>query len=85
MNGLIEEVDIKSKIYIIRGKQAMLDSEYNNLKVIYNDTFHDKYFIVDNKVYHCRASINGIGYKTFSITLMNDKESYEMLLDKINK
>lgn len=59
------------------------NSQYNNLKVIYDDTFHDRYFIVDDKVYHCGASINGIGHKTFSITLMNDKELYEILLDKL--
>jgi len=43
-------------------------------------------FIIDNKeLYHCGTSINRIGYKTFSITRMNDKETYIELLNKVNK
>ncbi|MDO4507940.1 MAG: ORF6N domain-containing protein, partial [Candidatus Saccharibacteria bacterium] len=56
-------------------KQDVLkyNKQYCNLKVVYNDTFHDRYFILDDKkVYHCGASVNRIGYKTFSITLVED-------------
>lgn len=68
-------------------KQDILkyNKQYNNLKVIYDNKFHDRYFILDNNiVYHCRASINRIGYKTFSITLISDKEVSDMLMRKIN-
>ena len=59
--------------------------QYNNLKVYYNNTFHDRYFILDNSiVYHCGSSINRIGYKTFSITRISDKEVFELLINKIN-
>ena len=58
--------------------------QYHNLKVIYDNTFHDRYFIIDKEIlYHCGASINRIGYKTFSITKVNDKEILELLLNKI--
>ena len=54
------------------------------LEVIYDNTFHDRYFIIDDKeVYHCGTSINRIGYKIFSITLMNDKEITCTLINKI--
>ncbi len=47
--------------------------QYSNLKVIFNNTFHDRYFIIDEtEVYHCGTSINRIGHKTFSINLLND-------------
>ena len=60
--------------------------QYHNLKVIYNNDFHDRYFLIDEKqVYHCGASINRIGYKTFSITLIGDKEVCNLLFDKVNK
>ena len=36
-------------------------------------------------VYHCGASINRIGYKTFSITLINDKTIIDALLNRIEK
>ena len=62
------------------------NKQYSNLKVIYDNTFHDRYFILDNEIiYHCGSSINRIGYKTFSITLLNDKEVSKMIIDKINK
>ena len=48
------------------------NNQYNNLSVIYDNTFHDRYFIIDNEIiYHCGTSINRIGYKTFSITGSN--------------
>ena len=54
------------------------------MKVIYNNTFHDRYFILDDEIiYHCGASINRIGYKTFSITLVNDDFILKSLLNKI--
>ena len=50
------------------------NKQYNDLTVIYNNTFHDRYFILDDEIiYHCGASINRIGYKTFSITLIGDE------------
>ena len=52
----------------------------------YDHTFHDRYFILDNEiVYHCGASINRIGYKTFSITLIRDKTMIDTLLNKIRR
>ena len=60
------------------------NKQYNNLTVKYDNTFHDKYFILDdNIVYHCGASINRIGYKTFSITKINDDEVCKSLINKL--
>ena len=62
------------------------NKQYHNLKVIFNNTFHDRYFILDNSiVYHCGASINRIGYKTFSINLINDNDVSISLISKVNK
>ena len=52
---------------------AKYNKQYNNLKVIFNNDFHDRYFLIDDReVYHCGTSINRIGYKTFSINLISD-------------
>ena len=60
------------------------NKQYHNLKVIFNNTFHDRYFIIDkNKIYHCGASINRIGYKTFSINMISDKDVYKSLINKV--
>ena len=79
-------------IAIITSKSAPLkpqdvkkyQEQYSNLTIIYDNTFHDRYFILDGKtVYHCGASINRIGHKTFSITKINDQEIVAALLSKI--
>ena len=81
--------ELKVKVIIItkeNNKLSKLDIEkynkqYNNLRVIYDDTFHDRYFILDKEViYHCGASINGIGKKTFSINKIEDDIIKETLL-----
>ncbi len=60
------------------------NKQYNNLKVVYNNTFHDRYFILDGKiVYHCGSSINRIGYKTFSITLISDMDVCKILINRV--
>ena len=62
------------------------NKQYNNLKVIFNNNFHDRYFILDEKVvYHCGTSINRIGYKTFSINLISDEDVCNSLINKVNK
>ena len=84
---------LKIKVIIITKPNNLLtqqdieiyNKQYNNLKVVFNNTYHDRYFVIDNKdIYHCGTSINRIGYKTFSITLMNDEDTYTKLLEKIN-
>ena len=84
---------LKVKVTIITKSNNLLtkqdtekyNKQYHNLRLIYNNTFHDRYFILDDKeFYHCGASINRIGYKTFSITKMNDNDICNSLLDKVN-
>ena len=89
---IIKEMNFN--VIIITKKNNLLSKEsiekyneqYSNLKVIYDNTFHDRYFIIDNqKVYHCGTSINRIGYKTFSINLIDDKEVTKPLINRIKK
>lgn len=74
-NNLLTEQDI-----------LKYNQQYHNLNVIYDNTFHDRYFILDHTIiYHCGASINRIGYKTFSITLICDKDLCNTLINKIHQ
>lgn len=76
----------KSNNYITNQDILKYNKQYNNLKVIYDNSFHDRYFILDNKIiYHCGTSINRIGYKTFSINLISDEDVCNMLIEKVNK
>lgn len=81
------EVNIITKFNNLLTKQDIMkyNKQYHNLNVIYNNTFHDRYFIIDDStVYHCGASVNRIGYKTFSINLINDEEIAKALINKVN-
>ena len=87
---IIKRLNIK--VTIITKKDNLLTKQdidkysmqYSNLKVIYNNTFHDRYFIIDsNKLYHCGASINRIGYRTFSINEVCDKNILKLLMNSI--
>ena len=61
------------------------NKQYNNLNIFYDDTFHDRYFIIDKKIiYHCGTSINHIGSKTFSINKLEDNIVIESLINKIS-
>lgn len=75
MKGLLKELDIKK-----------YQEQYHNLTIIYNDTFHDRYLLIDNtKIYHCDASINYAGNRTFSINLLEDNVVKQSLLRIIEK
>ena len=94
-NTLLDIVKrLKVKVTIITKKNNLLtyqdimqyNKQYRNLNVVYDNTFHDRYFIIDNKyVYHCGTSINRIGSKTFSITLIGDKIVCNLLKQNVNK
>ena len=61
----------KSKITKIDIKKYNVD--YHNLSIYYDDTFHDRYFIIDKeKIYHSGNSINHIGYRKSSIDVIGD-------------
>ena len=85
---------IKVKVILITRKNNLLkqididkyNKQYNNLKITYDNTFHDRYIIIDKKIiYHCGSLLNHIGTKTFSINILEDLFVKQSLLDKINR
>ena len=85
--------DLKCKVILITSKNTKLkkldidkyNTTYNNLIVFYNDTFHDRYFVIDKeKIYHSGNSINHIGYRKSSIDIINDKNITNKILEDIN-
>jgi hypothetical protein len=60
------------------------NKEYNNLTLIYNDSFHDRFIILDKKkMYHLGTSLNNAGTKTFSINKVEDTRWLKLVLDQI--
>ena len=83
---------LKVKVIIITKRNSLLTnqdierytSQYNNLKVVYSDDYHDRYFIIDKKdVYHSGTSINHAGSRTFSINKWEDKQVCNSFINNI--
>ena len=77
---MIRNIDVK--VILITSNKSKLreidinkyNMEYSNLELVYNNTFHDRYIIVDKTIiYHLGASINHAGSKTFSINILEDE------------
>ena len=84
------KIDIKlitySKNIQFQALYKKYSKQYSNLKVTYNNSFHDRYFILDqNTVYHCGTSINHAGSKTFSINKIEDRGVINFLIKEVNK
>ena len=58
-------------------------SQYNNLTIKINSSFHDRFIIIDDKIlYHSGASFKYLGKKCFAI---NKIDNMEMIKDIKNK
>lgn len=86
--------NLKCKVKIITGKKSKLskldiekyNKDYDNLSIYYDDTFHDRYFVIDRSiVYHSGNSINHIGFRKSSIDAMNDKNVIRTVIKDIDK
>ena len=61
------------------------ESQYSNITFINNNTFHDRFIIIDRKIlYSCGSSFKDLGKKCFAISEFNDKEYLTGLLKIIN-
>ena len=61
------------------------NKEYQNLTLIYNDSFHDRFIVLDKKkMYHLGTSLNNAGTKTFSINKVEDTRWLDIVLQEIN-
>jgi len=58
-------------------------SQYNNITIKINISFHDRFIIIDNKcLYHCGASFKDLGKKCFAISKI---DNIDMIKDIKNK
>lgn len=72
-NKILKNIDIKK-----------YKKQYNNLNIIYNNDFHDRFIIIDNNIiYHLGTSLNHAGNKIFAINKIEELEIKEALMKKI--
>ena len=87
-------MNIKCNVILITGKNTKLtkldidkyNDSYNNLTIYYDDTYHDRYFIIDkDKIYHSGNSVNHIGYRKSSLNIVEDKVIKDKIIEDIMK
>ena len=61
-------------------------SQYNNLTIKYDNSFHDRFIIIDNKeVYQLGSSLKDLGKKCSYISIFDNKDDIDKLLKIIKK
>ncbi len=61
------------------------EKQYSNVSFINNDTFHDRFIIIDrSRLFVCGSSLKDIGKKCFAINEFNDKEYLSKILSIID-
>ena len=85
--------DLKCNVLLITSTKTNItkldlnkyNKTYNNLKIYYNDLFHDRYIIIDkDKIYHSGNSINHVGFRKSSIDVISDKNVKNQIMKDIN-
>ena len=81
--------DIDKKIIIISKNidkilKNKYEKQYKNVEFINNDSFHDRFIIIDRKIlYSCGASFKDLGKKCFAISEFSDKEYLDKIISNI--
>ena len=74
---LLKKINIKI-ILVSKNIDGILkkkyESQYNNISFISNNSFHDRFIILDkNKLYSCGASFKDLGKKCFAINEFKER------------
>lgn len=81
--------EINKKIIIVSKNineilKKKYESQYDNITFINNDSFHDRFIIIDKKkLYSCGASFKELGKRCFCIYENNNKEYLPRILEAI--
>ena len=81
--------DIDKKIIIVSKNLdekliKKYNKQYHNVEFIYNDTFHDRFIILDRYVlYSCGSSLKDVGKKCFGIHRIEDVKIVKEIIHKV--
>ena len=60
--------------------------QYNNVSFINNNSYHDRFIIIDRKrIFHCGASFKDLGKKCFAINEVENKTEIDKLINDVIK
>jgi len=82
--------DIDKKIIIVSKNidnklKNKYEKQYHNVEFINNDSFHDRFIILDRYVlYSCGASFKDLGKKCFAISKFNDIRYVDKIIEVLD-
>ena len=86
---IIKDISVDIKIVssnIDSTLKKKYESQYSNVTFINNNTFHDRFIIIDRKeLYNSGASFKDLGKKCFAINKIEDKEILSNIIKKIGE
>ncbi len=86
---ILKEVNVKVIIYSANMNETLIKKykkQYNNVKIYYNNKFHDRFILIDKKdVYHCGSSFKDLGKKCFAINKIISDKILTGILNEINE
>ena len=85
---ILRDVECNIKVITKNTSEELINKynkQYNNVNVIKNDVFHDRFIIIDRKIlYHSGSSFKDLGKKCFAINKMENENILKNLLKEIN-
>lgn len=85
---ILKEINLKIIIIsrnINETLKAKYESQYKNVTFVHNDSFHDRFIIIDKKLlYLCGSSFKDLGKKCFGISEFKDKKYLDEILRLID-
>ena len=86
---LLSKTNKKVTIYSKNIDEELINKykkQYQNVELKYNNSFHDRFIIIDNKIlYHSGSSFKDLGTKCFAINKIDSSEMISDMLSKISK
>ena len=86
---ILKEINVNIKIVssnIDNMLKKKYESQYSNVSFINNNTFHDRFLIIDRKIlYNSGSSFKDLGKKCFYIGKIDDEEILNNILKKIGE
>ena len=84
---LLSKTNKKVTVYSKNINEELLNkynSQYNNVELKYNNGFHDRYIIIDNKtLYHCGSSFKDLGIKCFCISKIDNIDMINEIINRL--
>lgn len=83
---IFTKTKVNVKIYtknVLKLDVEKVQEQYKNIKILFFDKAHDRFLIVDEKIYHLGASLKDLGKKWFAFSKL-EKNSLE-IIKKIKK